>query len=234
MEALGDALMQMREALDPRVSLEVALVRIARPEVDVSPAALVERLERLERGAIPTRSEGDSPRPERGESPPERAPVPAGPKKALGAIKKQAAPKQVAPKQAATATATADLPTRDELTTAWADAVLPKLARKVSVWFKGRFVAVEDGRAVFALEDQNFKNRAEKYQGDVEAALAAHFGTAVPLQLTVDDGGATPPATAVVEEHDEVDFDAPAVDAPSSPEEHLKKLFPGAEEVTDE
>ena len=51
MEALGDALMQMREALDPRVSLEVAVVRIARPEVDTSPAALVERLERLERGA---------------------------------------------------------------------------------------------------------------------------------------------------------------------------------------
>ena len=50
MEALGDALTDMREALDPRVSLEVALVRVARPDADASPAAMLERIERLERG----------------------------------------------------------------------------------------------------------------------------------------------------------------------------------------
>src|SRR3954468_9115824 len=50
MEALGESLVEMRESLDTRVSLEVALVRIARPEADASPAALLERIERLERG----------------------------------------------------------------------------------------------------------------------------------------------------------------------------------------
>ncbi|HVF32708.1 MAG TPA: DNA polymerase III subunit gamma/tau, partial [Acidimicrobiales bacterium] len=49
METLGEALTEMREALDPRVTLEVALVRVTAPEADVSPAALLERLERLER-----------------------------------------------------------------------------------------------------------------------------------------------------------------------------------------
>src|SRR3954454_902808 len=49
METLGESLVEMRESLDTRVSLEVALVRIARPEADASPAALLERIERLER-----------------------------------------------------------------------------------------------------------------------------------------------------------------------------------------
>ncbi|HUQ40728.1 MAG TPA: DNA polymerase III subunit gamma/tau [Acidimicrobiales bacterium] len=49
LDAVGEALTEMREALDPRLSLEVALVRVARPDVDASPAALLERIERLER-----------------------------------------------------------------------------------------------------------------------------------------------------------------------------------------
>src|SRR3954447_19783634 len=49
MELLGQAMVEMREAPDPRVLLEVALVRLCRPELDASPAALLERIERLER-----------------------------------------------------------------------------------------------------------------------------------------------------------------------------------------
>jgi DNA polymerase-3 subunit gamma/tau len=40
----------MRDAPDPRVLLEVALVRQCRPDADISLAALLERIERLERG----------------------------------------------------------------------------------------------------------------------------------------------------------------------------------------
>ncbi|HVF32429.1 MAG TPA: DNA polymerase III subunit gamma/tau [Acidimicrobiales bacterium] len=49
METIGAALTEMREALDPRVALEVALVRVTAPEADASPGALLERIERLER-----------------------------------------------------------------------------------------------------------------------------------------------------------------------------------------
>ncbi len=49
MEVIGRAQVDMRNAVDPRVSLEVALVRVAHPEVDVSAEALMERVERLER-----------------------------------------------------------------------------------------------------------------------------------------------------------------------------------------
>jgi DNA polymerase-3 subunit gamma/tau len=49
METLGRAQVDMRDAPDQRVNLEAALIRLAHPEADDSPAALLERLERLER-----------------------------------------------------------------------------------------------------------------------------------------------------------------------------------------
>ncbi|MDQ1359910.1 MAG: polymerase subunit gamma/tau, partial [Acidimicrobiaceae bacterium] len=61
MEVLGLAQVAMREAPDPRVNLEVALVRLAHPDVDVSPEALVARIERLERGTpVPSTSGGET------------------------------------------------------------------------------------------------------------------------------------------------------------------------------
>ena len=47
-EVLGEAQVGMRDAPDPRIHLEVALVRLTHPEADDTPAALLERIERLE------------------------------------------------------------------------------------------------------------------------------------------------------------------------------------------
>src|SRR5690606_7954639 len=52
LEVLGEALVEMRQAPDPRIPLEVALVRLTRVDSDTSVAALAERLERLERGGV--------------------------------------------------------------------------------------------------------------------------------------------------------------------------------------
>ncbi len=49
MEELGRAQVAMRDAPDPRIHLEVVLIRLTHPEADDSPAAILERLERLER-----------------------------------------------------------------------------------------------------------------------------------------------------------------------------------------
>ncbi|MBI2704378.1 MAG: DNA polymerase III subunit gamma/tau, partial [Actinobacteria bacterium] len=60
LEVLGEAFVGIQDAPDPRITLEIALVRITRPEADVSPAALLDRIERLEH-ALPvgTPSAGD-------------------------------------------------------------------------------------------------------------------------------------------------------------------------------
>ncbi len=48
LELIGQAIVDMREAIDPRTTLEVAMVRLTNPEVDDSTAALLDRVERLE------------------------------------------------------------------------------------------------------------------------------------------------------------------------------------------
>ncbi|HUR49273.1 MAG TPA: DNA polymerase III subunit gamma/tau, partial [Acidimicrobiales bacterium] len=49
LDVVGEAIVDMREAHDPRVSLEVALVRATRPEASTDVSALAERVAKLER-----------------------------------------------------------------------------------------------------------------------------------------------------------------------------------------
>lgn len=66
LETLGAALVDMRQSPDPRVDLEVAMVRLTRPDADRSLDALAERVARLEAqsglgsGSLPTGSERSS------------------------------------------------------------------------------------------------------------------------------------------------------------------------------
>ena len=117
MELLGKAQIDMRDAPDPRVVLDVALVRLTRSELDDSPAALVDRVDRLERvvasGSHPS---ADSPAERmaaraaahaaatRGEDSPAAEPPPAAP-----APRPRPAPRTASeePPTVATATATA-------------------------------------------------------------------------------------------------------------------------------
>ena len=73
LELLGEALVAMREAPDPRVDLDLALVRLTKPDVGVTLQSLAERLERLERsgevGAARPASGGTPSRPASGGTP---------------------------------------------------------------------------------------------------------------------------------------------------------------------
>ena len=53
-ESLGAAQSEIRAGLDARLQLELALVRMTRPQLDHTPAALEERLRRLEVGGVAT------------------------------------------------------------------------------------------------------------------------------------------------------------------------------------
>jgi DNA polymerase-3 subunit gamma/tau len=115
LETLGEAAIEIRRAPDPRLVLEVALVRIARRDVTTLDA-LADRLARLEQAlaggpaiasatgpapaaaAAPSRAAAAPPPPERAAPPPERPAAPAGaaadraagPRAALGALKANA------------------------------------------------------------------------------------------------------------------------------------------------
>ena len=82
METVGEALVDMRDSVDPRVTLEVALVRLVSPSLDPSPGAILERVERLERALGERTGPARAGPPAAGPpaaGPPSAGPPPAGP-----------------------------------------------------------------------------------------------------------------------------------------------------------
>jgi len=150
-------------------------------------------------------------------------------------------------------------PSRDELTKAWGDSIYRGLPGKARARFSGgRFSAVDNGTAVFVVPNDVHAARCREVKAEVEAALASHFGVAVPLVLAVDSsgppsagtpngsdgegpptsaadgrtGGADEPGTdpfAAAEAFEAGDADRAPV---ASPADRLKQAFPGAEEVS--
>jgi len=250
MEAVGSATVDMRNAADPRVPLDVALVRLCTPPGTPSTggnadagviADLVRRIEILEQAAAGGDTPADRPAAPRPAAPPRRGPGaspvepdadadastgsggPAAARAALGAVRAAREKRSVdersskpvsgttrrpptppsprvdpgrpaAAEPAPDRTTPATVPTpgsgsspdRDALTLAFGDVVLPSLRGVAkSVYSGGRFVTVTERGAVFEVENAPTRERAEKYRGDVEAALSAHFG--VPVTLVLSD-----------------------------------------------
>lgn len=52
LESLGEAFVGIQDALDPRIPLEVALVRLTRDDADISLSSLADRISRLERDGV--------------------------------------------------------------------------------------------------------------------------------------------------------------------------------------
>ncbi|MDQ3680136.1 MAG: DNA polymerase III subunit gamma/tau [Actinomycetota bacterium] len=242
MEALGQAQIDMREALDPRVCLETAVVRLAHPEADASPAALLERVERLEKqlaGRVDQPAREAARQAVRREPPPQPEPrggQARGQEQPPGRPPAAEAPAAEAP-AAVQPEVSGSLPSRDELTMAWGDSVLASLSpRAKSRFAAGRFLAVEGGQALFWLPNEFHRDRCEDVRAEVEAALSAHFGTPVPLRLVVERAEPTTahdaPAEDGAEEEMSGEIRSEVVPPVVSAEDRLMEAFPGAEEVT--
>jgi DNA polymerase III subunit gamma/tau len=252
LETLGRAMVEMREAPDPTVVLEIALVRLARPELDPSPAALLERLERLERSG--------------GEAPPSATPAPAArPRPALGELRTpsrtraassasgaDAAPAPVdqvrpdvpgsaqAPSTGAAPSAAAPAgPDRDALTLAWGDTILGGLSPRARALFQaGRFTESDGRSCTFAVDSEAQREHCERKRAEVESAISTHFGSLVTLRLAIDDRSAAPVATPVADTEpdllavDLAEMDGGVVDDTETiATARVLDAFPGATEV---
>ena len=283
LDAVGEALLAMRDAPDARVVLEVALVRATRPEADTSPAALLERIERLEqasrRGTPPTGTRagpssppavapagsareaaraavtagGDRSSEAREVAAPAVPPDEAPSRRALGALRRDQAPPPAPPATLAPSTppassgpgpdgpaaASEPLPTREELTLAWADHILGRLRPVAKGLFgAGRFAAVDDDAVTFALPTDAMRRKCESRRHEVEAALADFLGRPARLRLTVDGLTTADVTDGEVSESDAaeaVDLDELADVPPDSRSQldRLSEVFPGAELVED-
>jgi hypothetical protein len=124
------------------------------------------------------------------------------------------------------------MPSREELTLLWADAVLGRLRpRAKGLFAQGRFVRVDDA-AVLALPSEALRRKADELRPQVEAELAAVVGRKVALRLVVEGGDPTAAQQAPAPEEDDVVDLRDLADAP--PEHGIDRLasaFPGAEIV---
>jgi DNA polymerase-3 subunit gamma/tau len=274
MELLGTALVDMREAPDAQVVLEIALARAVRPDLDTGVEALTDRVSALERGlsggaAFPRPGSGPAavsaaPIPSASSAAPAPRPTPSAPgpkparpapkadvppapsdgptevgrKPSIGALRrqKQAAadgssadvipepdapaapeePDEVSAAAGAGPVGSAPAVDRDTLTEAWGDGILHALPARAKARFaSGRFVAVDEQGAHFALPNAAHRDQCLDQVPTVEAALAAHFGAPLRVVLEVDAGEPPSPgaARAPVQPSDDGPSDAPGVAA---------------------
>ena len=148
------------------------------------------------------------------------------------------------------APAAAGPPTRDELTSAWSEAVLPRLGGLTKAMYAaGHFLDSTGPKALFTVPNAVHREKAGQKLPEVEAALAAHFGRPVLLELVVDDGAGSAGSTTAVggagqlaadsaaadrDQDDDIGDIAELEDAPAddrSAAQRVIETFPGAEIV---
>ncbi len=270
LEVIGSALIGMRQAPDPRVDLEVALLRLARPDLDTDMAAVVARLERLEQGSVVSNESTPKPR-AKGPADMARAALespkvePAkaqsktasGSRPTLGVKRGSATPAETpAPPPVDPVPAEAQAPAQPPASTtpvasagdvelsdieqAWEQVRSTLAGRAKSRFSGGRFISSDADQVVFGLPNAIHRDRCQECIPDVEAALAAHFGRPLTLQLVVDDNAVPPTPRAAepstqkpvpkAEAEEVVDLDAltDAEGDAASGVDLLTDAFPGA------
>jgi DNA polymerase-3 subunit gamma/tau len=174
MEVLGHALVDMRDAPDPQVVLEIALVRTSRPDLDAGIDALTERVAALERALLSGAPESPAPRSAadaavaQSETPDQTGDV--GRRPSLGAVRRRqstgpepgsgpaitSGPADAEPPAAAIADATGATSStvaaaspnvaidRDSLSQAWGDGILRSLPARVKALYSGGHFVAAD------------------------------------------------------------------------------------------
>jgi len=212
-EMLGEAQREIRDGLDPRLQLELALVKVTRPQLDHSAAALEERLRRLEAGnaapadgpaksaRTPTAKTAPARRPEEPEAAPAREAATAAPDD-------DAAPGDAAAEAPVTAAPALEELTLERVKRAW-ELILQRVqASSVSLYAMlrdARPSGLEDGRLIvtmpsdFALTRARDAGNAELLAGAIEAALGRPLqpefvpATGVPAGPALAAPAAAPP-----------------------------------------
>jgi DNA polymerase III subunits gamma and tau domain III len=254
LETVGRAIREMKSAPEKIVMLEVAMVRLTKPELDHSYESLDERLVRLERGATRAVSEPSTPAPAGlrpiGATVTAPAPVPA-PAAAQEQPARAPAPKIESPEPAATAPTAAEGPsaagalTLGEVRDRFADRVVPRTPRSAQLLLRSaRVESLEGLLLTIAVPTEEMRQNTELIAQGLKAALEHEFKMSLTVQWTIDPTLEVAPlparraaakSAAIEEEYiDREDHGvADNVVVVDSVASHLiEEMFPGAEEIS--
>ena len=199
-DLLRDVIDEVREGGDPRLPLELALVKVCRPQNELALESLDQRLEQLERGA---------PAPVPAARPPDVAPSAAQPEPEPPAAEVVPAPPEPAPAPQA--------PSLERLTERWQEAILPEIQRRSpplhSLILPARPVSWDEQEVVIGLpESTSFAIKmvdTPQNTGIVTELVAQALGATPRVRFVVlgeEAGGAAeaepPAAVEQVSEHE--------------------------------
>jgi DNA polymerase-3 subunit gamma/tau len=217
-ETLGEALVDIRRAPDPRLVLEVTLVRLASNAIANDTASLVARVERLEAGgARPRDVTGPIPRPRLTETvAAPRTATPAGKPSSQPSVRGESSRRGAsssttpsAPAASVTSTASASPPVSGGLAELWPSALRTLKATVRALYSAVDIVSASDDTLVFSAPSDMHKKKCLEWKEPVVAALSSGAGKPVSIEFvvqaargaataeTVRPSTATPPSAAV-------------------------------------
>jgi DNA polymerase-3 subunit gamma/tau len=240
-EVLGEALVDIRRAPDPRLVLEVTLVRLASNVVANDTSSLLARLERLESGnARPRDVTGPIPRPKLVGAAPSRSTSSTSTRPTTGSTPPTPSAPPVS-QTPSTLRTSAPAPTGD-LVAAWPGVVRTLKATQRALYSAVEVIAVEGDTLVVSAPSDMHKKKCLELKDHVHAALSAAAGRQVTLDIRVQESrtssnsasGNTSPtsrrANVPIENNDANDLSL--ADDDNQPVEsvvdQIAKQFPGA------
>jgi DNA polymerase III subunit gamma/tau len=249
LETVGRTIREMKSAPEKIVMLEVAMVRLTKPELDHSFDSLDERLTRLERGAsrpsVPVPS-APALRPIASVSAPAPTPSPSS----HGAPTKGSAPIEGAPSAvlgsepgpivAPVASGTLNLSLED-VRDRFATRVVPRTSRAAQLLLRSARIESLDGLLLtIAVPSEEMRQNTELIAQGLKGALEHEFKVVLTVQWTVNPSLVAEPVPArrppkpITDEPDhafETDVDASVV-VDSAANHLITEMFPGAEEIS--
>lgn len=251
LETVGRSIREMKSAPNKMVTLEVAVVRLTRPELDTSVEALDERLTRLERAAsrpAPVATPSAPALRPIGSSVSAPAPAPALSKqetKAPDVVLSSEAPESVDLSDATGPSAFA----LDDVRERFTDKVVPRTSRAAQLLLRAsRVESLEGVVLTIAVPSEQMRQNTEMIAQGLKGALEHEFKATFTLHWIVDaslvgdvtttNARKTPRVVANEEPtyEDETEYETRADDVSvvvSSAADHLiTEMFPGSEEIS--
>ena len=250
LEILGLSLVDMRRSPDPRVDLEVALVKISSSQSSSDSSAIdllesrITLLEETIKDLKFTKSAKDEPQDGSlpiGESSKD---ISYSKSTQIDVSNKENNKSKSSDDLSKIDSEKKDFPTKQQFLNSWGEELLPKLSKKARARFSaGKPVSVDENGVTISLPNEPHLRRCSELLGEVEASIKNTFGVVVPVLLSVDASpvsSASPPDPAKppkpIKNDEDLDLSDLVEADPNSGSavERLSQAFPGAEVVEPE
>tara|TARA_B100001540_G_scaffold219550_1_gene194004 strand:- start:701 stop:2287 length:1587 start_codon:yes stop_codon:yes gene_type:complete len=231
LETIGAALVGMRQSPDPRIDLEVAVLKLSHPKLQNDSNMILSRLDKIEHQllGLGSSASSESPPPEKIDQNSETEDSPPSPIEEVSSVE------TLEPIDDGSLSL-------NEVESIWPE-IKKNLSGKAKARFSGgRFKSIEGGEVVFALPNEIHRDRCAECLSEVEESISKKLHRKTSIHLIVEPGGQETvaqdknPTRSTVSKDEDIDVDSLA-DADATAGDGLSLVvdsFPGAKIVTDE